>query len=152
MIQRFACGDDAGIAQQVYFVSRTVGALLGAFLMTRVAEMKYFKINICAAIAALFLLAFVENETIALASIGAVGFFCSCIFSIIYSMAVQARPEKTNQISGLMITAIAGGAVVTPVIGIAMTHAGITGGIFVILLCVCYLTYCAFGVKTRQTA
>lgn len=45
--------------------------------------------------------------------IGAVGFFASSVFSIIYSMALQARPEKANQISGLMITAVAGGGVVT---------------------------------------
>jgi fucose permease len=152
MINRFNWGDNAGIAQQTYFVSRTVGALLGAFLMTRIAEMKYFKVNIIAAIAALFILAFVQQEIVALAAIGAIGFFCSCIFSIIYSMAVQARPEKTNQISGLMITAIAGGAVVTPILGIAMGISGINGGILVILLCVCYLTYCAFGLKTQKTA
>lgn len=36
-------------------------------------------------------------------------------------MALQARPEKANQISGLMITAIAGGGVVTPVIGFVFT-------------------------------
>lgn len=35
--------------------------------------------------------------------------FASSVFSIIYSMALQARPEKANQISGLMITAVAGG-------------------------------------------
>ena len=149
MIIRFEWGDNAGIAQVVYFFSRTVGALLGVLLMTRIAEMKYFKVNILICIAVLFVLAFVSNATVNLICIGGIGFFCSCIFSIIYSMAVQARPEKTNQISGLMITAIAGGAVVTPVLGYAIDAQGIIGGVFVILLCVCYLTYCAFGVKVK---
>jgi fucose permease len=140
----------ADMAPQCYFICRTAGALLGAFLMTRFDALKYFKINIVAAIAAIFLLAFVPGATASMAGIGAIGFLCSCIFSIIYAMAVQARPEKTNQISGLMITAIAGGAVIPPVLGQAMDKGGITGGIFVILLCACYLAYCAFGVKVKN--
>lgn len=75
------------------------------------------------------------------------GFFASSVFSIIYSMALQVKPEKANQISGLMITTVAGGGVVTPLIGFAIGTVGIIGGVFVTLACVIYLTYCAFGVK-----
>lgn len=138
-------------APQVYFLSRTVGALLGAFLLTRIAEMKYFRVNIVACIVALIVLVAIENDTVNLVCIGAVGFFASSVFSIIYSMALQVRPEKANQISGLMITAVAGGGVVTPVIGFAIGTVGIIGGVFVTLACVLYLTYCAFGVKVCGT-
>ncbi len=140
---------DAGIAPQVYFLSRTVGALLGAFLMTRIAGIRYFRLNILLAIVAVLVLAFTEHELVNLVAIGAIGFLASCIFPIIYSMAVQARPDKANQISGLMITAVAGGGAVTPLIGLATDSIGIIGGILVILLCVLYLTYCAFGIKTK---
>ena len=139
--------DQTKFAPQVYFLSRTVGALLGAFLLARIAEMKYFRVNIVACIASLLVLIFVENATVNLICIGAVGFFASSVFSIIYSMALQARAEKANQISGLMITAVAGGGVVTPVIGFAIGTVGIVGGIVVTLACVLYLTYCAFGIK-----
>jgi iron complex transport system permease protein len=107
--------------------------------------------NIVACIFSLLILAFVKNDMVNLICIGAVGFFASSVFSIIYSMALQARPEKANQISGLMITAVAGGGVVTPVIGFAIGTVGVIGGVFVTLACVCYLTYCAFGVKTVKT-
>ena len=127
-----------------------VGALLGAFLLARIAEIKYFRVNIVACIFSLLILAFVKNDMVNLICIGAVGFFASSVFSIIYSMALQARPEKANQISGLMITAVAGGGVVTPVIGFAIGTVGVIGGVFVTLACVCYLTYCAFGVKTAK--
>ena len=137
-------------APQVYFLSRTVGALLGAFLLARIAEIKYFRVNIVACIFSLLILAFVKNDMVNLICIGAVGFFASSVFSIIYSMALQARPEKANQISGLMITAVAGGGVVTPVIGFAIGTVGVIGGVFVTLACVCYLTYCAFWVKTAK--
>lgn len=134
-------------APQVYFLSRTIGALLGAFLLARIAEMKYFRVNILLCIISLLVLIVVENDIVNLICIGGVGFFASSVFSIIYSMAFQARPEKANQISGLMITAVAGGGVVTPAIGYAIGTVGIIGGVFVILVCVLYLTYCAFGIK-----
>ncbi len=136
---------EAAIAPQVYFICRTAGAFTGAFWMTKIAEIKYYKVNIVLAIVALLALAFVEQSLFDLCCIGAVGFLASCIFPIIYSMAVKARPEKANQISGLMITAVAGGGAVTPLIGVATDAVGIIGGVFVILVCVLYLTYCAFG-------
>ncbi|MFA6832544.1 MAG: MFS transporter [Bacteroidaceae bacterium] len=137
-------------APQVYFLSRTVGALLGVFLLARMSEIRYFRINIVACIISLLIMALVENALVNLVCIGAVGFFASSVFAVIYSMAIQARPEKTNQISGLMITAVSGGAIVTPFLGFAIGTVGIIGGIFVILLCVLYLTYCAFGIKTTK--
>lgn len=151
MAARFGWTDEqVKYAPQVYFLSRTVGAFLGAFLLTRIAEVRYFRVNIVACILSLLVLMGVENDVVNMVCIGAVGFFASSVFSIIYSMALQARPDKANQISGLMITAIAGGAVVTPVMGFAIETVGILGGVGVTLLCVLYLTYCAFGIKVKS--
>lgn len=148
---RFGWSDEqVKFAPQVYFLSRTIGALLGAFLLTRIAEMRYFRINIVACVVSLLVLIGVEKDVVNIVCIGAVGFFASSVFSIIYSMALQARPEKANQISGLMITAVAGGGVVTPVIGFAIGTVGIIGGVVVTLACVLYLTYCAFGIKVTS--
>lgn len=153
MAIRFGWTDEyVKFAPQVYFLSRTVGALLGAFLLTRIAEMKYFRVNIVACIVALLVLIGVDEDIVNIVCIGAVGFFASSVFAIIYSMALQARPEKANQISGLMITAVAGGGVVTPVIGFAIGAIGIIGGVMVVLACVLYLTYCAFGIKVVAKA
>lgn len=153
MAVRFGWTDDeVKYAPQVYFFSRTIGALLGTFMLARIAEMKYFRVNIVACAIALLVLVVSENDVVNIVCIGAVGFFASSVFSIIYSMALQARPSKANQISGLMITAIAGGGVVTPVIGFAVGMMGITGGVVVTLACVLYLTYCAFGIKVKTAS
>lgn len=151
-VRFFWTDEQVKFAPQVYFLSRTVGALLGAFLLTRIAEMKYFRMNIVACIVALLVLIGVEDATVNMICIGAIGFFASSVFSIIYSMALQALPEKANQISGLMITAVAGGGVVTPVMGGAIGSTGIAGGLLVVLACVLYLTYCAFGIKVAADA
>lgn len=152
LIQRFGWDlADAGVAQQVYFVCRTVGAFLGAFLMTKIAEIRYFRINIVICIVVILLLAFCTlSATMALALIGLIGFLCSCVFPIILGMAVKSEPEKANLINGLMITAVAGGGAVTPLIGWATDSFGtITAGICVLLICAAYLTYCAFGIKVK---
>jgi FHS family L-fucose permease-like MFS transporter len=151
MILRFGWEkEQAGVAPQIYFISRTVGAFIGMFLMTKIKEITYFKVNILICIAALLVMAFISDSVVDLVCIGAVGFLASCIFPIIYSMAVQTSPKQSNLISGLMITAVAGGGAVTPVIGAAIDTVGIGGGIFVVLMCVLYLTYCAFGVNVKK--
>jgi len=136
----------AGVAPQVYFVCRTVGAFLGMFLMARVNEVRYFRLNIVVCIVALLLLAFVPmGATPTLALVGAVGFLCSCIFPVVYSVALRSEPDKANLISGLMITAVAGGGAATPLIGFATDAFGtMSAGVCVLLVCAAYLTFCAF--------
>lgn len=54
---RFGWADEqVKFAPQVYFLSRTVGALLGAFLLAHIAEMRYFRVNIVACIVSLLIL------------------------------------------------------------------------------------------------
>lgn len=139
-------------APQVYFLSRTIGALLGTFLLARISGIRYFRVNIIACAASLLLLMFVDGATLNLLCIGGIGFFASSVFSIIYSLAFQECPSKMNQISGLMITAVAGGGVVTPILGFAIDLGGITAGLFVVLLCVAYLMYCALGIKVKKVS
>jgi len=142
---------DAGFGSSVYFAFRTAGALLGAILLARMNEMKYFRTNMFIAIGAMLLLFFVQKQYGLLGLVGVVGFTCSSIFAVIYSMAIKARPEKANEISGLMITGVFGGAIVPPLMGIATDAIGSqVGSLIVILVCICYLLYCSFGVKTTR--
>ena len=147
MISRFDYTKEmAGIAPQVYFVCRTIGAFLGVFLMTKIAEIRYFRINIIGCLVFALLLAFVNSELLNFICIGGIGFCCSCVFPIIYGMALKRRPEKANEISGLMIMAVAGGTV-SFLVGAANDHAGIMGGALIIALEIAYLTFLAYSSK-----
>ena len=65
MSTRFGWSDEqVKFAPQVYFLSRTIGALLGAFLLTRIAEMRYFRINIVACVVSLLVLIGVEKDVV----------------------------------------------------------------------------------------
>jgi fucose permease len=140
----------AKFAPQIYFLCRTVGALIGVFFLSRINEIKYFKINIIACIVSILILIFFKNELLNLCCIGAIGFFASSIFPIIFSVALQSLPEKANEISGLIITAVAGGGIITPIIGFAISEFGIIGGIVVILACAFYLAFCSFSLNNVE--
>jgi Fucose permease len=142
---------EACFGSSAYFAFRTAGALLGAVLLARMNEMKYFRINMFIAIAAMTGLFFVQEYYAILVLIGVVGFTCSSIFAVIYSMAIQARPDKANEISGLLITGVFGGAVIPPLMGFVTDAIGSqAGSLIVILLSISYLLYCSFGVKSKR--
>jgi fucose permease len=66
-------------------------------------------------------------------------------------LALQLRPEKANELSGLMITAIVGGALIPPLMGIvADTIGSQNGSLLIILICMCYLVFCSFWLKNQN--
>ena len=148
------CGMDvekASLGASVYFICRTLGAFLGTFLLARMDDIKYLKINLLLAVAAMVLLFFVQPAWAILAGIGGIGFFCSSVFSVLFSQALKARPEKANEISGFMITGVCGGAVIPPLMGVATEWVGNQrGSLLVISLCLLYLVWCAFAAGKRQ--
>lgn len=148
------CGmavDVAGFGSSVYFACRTVGAFVGTALLAKYSPVKFFRINILIAILGMLALFFVNDLMLIYTMIGLVGFVCSSIFSVIYSMALQSRPDKANEISGLMITGVFGGAIVPPLMGYATDLVGSqNGSVAVILVCILYLTYCSFGIKVKN--
>lgn len=140
--------DQAGLGSSLYFVCRTAGALIGSVLLAKVSDVTYFRANILVAMAAIVALAFAGNTAMIMVIIGCIGFFCSSIFSVIYSQAMKSRPDKANEISGLMIMGVSGGAVIPPVMGLLTDLIGNqTGSVIVIAVCIAYLTFCSFWLK-----
>ena len=84
--------------------------------------------------------------------VGLIGFACSSIFSVIYSAALKSHPDKANEISGLMITGVCGGAVIPPLMGASADFAGNQiGSLVVITCCMAYLAVCALLLRRFET-
>jgi len=135
----------AGYGSSWYFGARTLGTFIGAFLLVKVAEKKYFRINMIINLLAIAVLLFAQTQTAILAMVCIIAFAASCIFAVLFSMAIRVFPDKTNEISGLMITGVAGGALFPLLMGIAASVTGNqTGSVLVIGLTMVYLLFCAF--------
>lgn len=140
--------EKAGMAASVYFFCRTAGAFAGSILLAKMKEETYLRINIVAAVASIAVLFVANNPTLILAMVGCIGFFCSSIFSVLFSFALKARPDKANEISGFMITAVFGGAIIPPLMGVMTDMIGNQcGSLVVILSCMVYIVFCAFFTK-----
>ena len=68
------------------------------------------------------------------------------IFPLIFSICVDKIPEKTNEISGLMVTAIVGAAIVPLLTGF-VANFNPRDAFFVTLACLLYLTFVALRSK-----
>jgi fucose permease len=135
----------AGLGSSWYFAARTVGTFIGSFLLAKVSERGYFRINMLVAFAALIAMLFVQGEMLIIILICITAFAASSIFAVIFSMALRLRPDKANEISGLMITGVAGGAIFPPLMGLAVNYTGSQiGSVIVIALTAAYLLVCAF--------
>ena len=60
-------------------------------------------------------------------------------------------PERANEISGLMMMAISGGAIIPFIVGLAM-DAWLPGGIIVLVICAVYLLYLGLATKEKKVS
>ncbi len=141
----------AGQGPFVYFIARTIGAFLGAIILAKFSATKFYKINIVVAVAGLVALIFIGQTYAIFALYALVGFTIANIFPIIFGRAIQSRPDKANEISGLMITGVFGGAVLPFFMGILSDIIGSqVGSVIIILAGALYLMYLAFSVREEK--
>ena len=125
----------AGLGSSVYFIAKTIGTFLGAFLLLRTKSLSFLKISLLIAILSFIPLMFSSNLWVILIAIFAIGLSCANVFSIIFSLALNKLPERSNEISALMIMGVSGGAIILPVQGVVNDAFGLMASLLVLLCC-----------------
>ncbi len=142
--------EDATLGSSLYFGARTLGAFLGSIILLKVDPSKFMKINMIVAIPTFLILMFLGEKWMLFAAIFIIGLTCANVFSVIFSLAMQYRPQKANEISSLMIMGVAGGAVVTPLVGIVAKHFGLGISFGVLLLSAVYIYLLSLKFKKKS--
>lgn len=143
---------EAGYATSVYFLFRTIGSFSGAFILAKYSSKSFFWISILMMLAAIVGLYFTNSAIAIYVCIALIGFGNSNIFSIMFSQALQHLPQRSNEISGLMIMGLAGGAVFPLLMGVfSDAMGGQVGAIIVLTILVVYFLLLApkIGVKKK---
>lgn len=130
----------AGYATSIYFLFRTIGALTGSFILAKFSAKKFFVISVVMLTIGISGLTFAANQWLIYMFVGLIGYGNSNIFSIVFSQALFHKPDKKNEISGLMIMGLFGGTIFPLVMGLASdVMASQIGAIIVMLAGALYL-------------
>ncbi len=128
----------------LYWGGAMVGRFAGAWLTRLMSPGRVLGMFSGTAIA-LILLSMLTTGTTAMWSILAVGLFNSVMFPTIFTLAIEGLGDLKPQASGILCTAIAGGAFVPPLIGALADVSGFKAA-FVLLLA-CYGFIAVYGLR-----
>lgn len=125
--------------RSIYFLGRMLGTFAGALVLTKLASSKGFLYSALLSIISIALILLVPSKAAAWALVFIIGLGVANIFPLVFSLTIQRYPERGNEISGLMMMAISGGALIPPIMGLVSDSLGVTMGMGVLLLCAGYL-------------
>lgn len=130
-----------------YWGGAMVGRFLGSAIMAKIAPNRYLAFNATAAVALLgvAMLAGKASADVAMWALLAIGFFNSIMFPTIFSLATKGLGRFTSSASGVLCTAIVGGAVVPVVQGWAADTYGLMISFVVSAICYVYIVF--FAIK-----
>ncbi len=141
--------DEAGFATSLYFIFRTIGCLTGSYFLRVLQTRTFFIISVVMMAASMLLMCFGQSQMMLYAGIALVGYGNSNVFSMCFAQALNAMPEKQNEVSGLMIMGLFGGTIFPLLMGFASDAMGQIGAVLVMAVGVVYLfTY----IKQLKTA
>jgi len=135
-----------------YWGGALVGRLLGSWVLTRIKAGKLLGVfGIIAA--ALVLVSILSTGQVAIWSLILAGFFNSIMFPNIFALGIAGLGTMTSKGSGLIMTAVWGGALIPVFIGWISDHSTYALSLLVPVVCYLYIAFFGFaGHKPARTA
>jgi fucose permease len=136
-----------GLAGVLFFdLALLAGRFLGGIILNWLKPKTFFRISVFVAILGILGL-FIGSSTIGIGA-SQLGFISAIliglgfanIFPLIFSITIDSMPERSNELSGLMVTAIVGGAFIPPLMGLIADQWSILAGFIVPVVCILYIT------------
>lgn len=137
--------------RSLYFFGKMLGTFMGALLLTRLNPRRLLLFSAIATL--VMILAFIGSPGIgwALTTIFLIGMAASNIFPIIFSVTTNKYKTRANEIAGLMIMAVSGGAFIPPIAGKLTDMYSISAGIYVLVFCAAYLVFVSIYALLRNS-
>ena len=130
------------ISWSLFFLPILLGRFAGAAILRTFKPSTFLKLSVALALFGICAV-FTGHKAVTFSGIILVGLGFANIFPLIFSITVDAMPERSNEISGLMVTAIAGGAILPPLMGMVADRFGVVAGFIVPLAVLVYLLWVA---------
>jgi fucose permease len=122
----------------IFFVALVSGRFLGGLILNWVKP-AHFLVATCVLSLVGLAAIFVPVGGVAAAAFFLIGLGFANIFPLVFSTAVDRMPERANEISGLLVTAIVGGAVVPLLVGVVADHTSVRSSLLVPVAAILYV-------------
>ena len=157
LIKHFGIGQTAAESgRSVYFLGRMLGTFAGAIILTKLSSRSLFLWTSLLGIICLVAILVVKSTILAWGLVFLTGLAVANIWPLVFSIAVERHPAQSNEISGLVMMAISGGAVIPLLIGWLSDLSGIVLGMSLLILCMIYLwgvsVYCLRTARVPEVA
>ncbi|MCF7975124.1 MAG: MFS transporter [Phycisphaerae bacterium] len=96
----------------LFFLMLTVGRLLGSPILKIMTPRTCFRLSALLGVIGAGIIMLGASKAITIVGVVAAGFGFANIWPMLFSITVEERPERANELSGLMCMAISGGAIV----------------------------------------
>jgi FHS family L-fucose permease-like MFS transporter len=124
-----------------FFAGETISRLLGAVILNWIKPRIFlFLISILSLVGVLGVF-LAPTNAVAYAAILIIGLGAGNMFPIIFSLSLAKMPERSNEISGLLIMSVSGGAFIPLIMGFVSTTFGSIVSIFVVGACMLYILW-----------
>jgi fucose permease len=144
--------DTAVLGISFFFAGETISRFLGAIILNWIKPRLFLFLIAILSLVGVLGVFLAPGYTIAYASIMIIGLGVGNMFPIIFSLALAKMPERANEISGLLIMAVSGGAFIPLVMGYVSQTSGPLASIFVVGGCMLYILWVSFFVRKNQAA
>jgi len=149
--QGMSTAQTASFLVSLYWGGALVGRLLGSWMMTKIRAGKLLGIFGFVA-AALIGISMVTSGQIAIGTLVLCGFFNSVMFPNIFTLGIAGLGPMTSKGSGLIMTAVVGGAIIPPLIGALADKTSIQISFIIPVVCYLYIAYYGmWGSKPTRT-
>ncbi|WP_183986842.1 sugar MFS transporter [Sphingomonas jinjuensis] len=140
----------AGKHVPFYWGGALVGRFIGAYLLTRVSPGKVLA-GVATGAIALILISANTSGLVSGWTLLAIGLMNSIMFPTIFALASEGLGKRAGEGSGVIATAIVGGAIVPPLTGLLADSSG-SLHFALILPAACYAVILAYGLYARRPA
>lgn len=139
--------ETAALGISFFFAGETVSRFLGAIVLNVIKPRLFLFLIVLLSLAGVLGVFLAPTNAIAFAAVFVIGLGAGNMFPIIFSLALEKMPERANEISGLLIMAVSGGAVIPLVMGWVSTLAGPIASISVVGVCMLYILWVSLYVR-----
>jgi len=125
--------------RMIYFLGRMLGTFAGSIMLTKISSRKFFMWTSVLGILCFILILLVKSPALAWGLVFMIGLAVANIWPLVFSIAVEKYPQRSNEISGLMMMAISGGAVIPLLVGWISDLSSVATGMTILIASMVYL-------------